>query len=99
MKSITSGQSGQFRGTKGKVDGGLITQRSQVQILPPQPTEKKALSGESEALRAVTKPAHRPRKLLILKQAIGYSAVQCVLGLMDGTEWLAVRCATELSTN
>jgi hypothetical protein len=37
MKSISSGYSGYFRGTEGNVCVGLITQRSQVQILPRKP--------------------------------------------------------------
>ena len=36
MKSIHSGNTGQSRGTEGQVSMGLITQRSKVQILPPQ---------------------------------------------------------------
>jgi hypothetical protein len=74
MKSTSSGNSGQFRGTEGNVSGGLITQRSQVQILPPQPTEAKALSVEVKALEAVTKPVFNTCKLLILKLAAGYRA-------------------------
>jgi hypothetical protein len=52
-----------LRGTEVNVSGGLITQRSQVQILPPQQTETKALSGESKALEAVTKPVFSPCNL------------------------------------
>src|SRR6266481_3430599 len=38
MKSLLLGNSGQWRGTEGNVSFGLITQRSVVQIHPPQPT-------------------------------------------------------------
>jgi len=37
MKSLVLGNPGQWRGTEGNVSFGLITQRSKVQILPPQP--------------------------------------------------------------
>ncbi len=39
MKSIPLGNSGERTATAGKVLIGLITQRSKVQILPPQPTD------------------------------------------------------------
>src|ERR1019366_3224726 len=37
MKSLLLGNPGQWRATEGNLSFGLITQRSQVQILPPQP--------------------------------------------------------------
>ena len=37
MKSLPLGHPGQWRGDEGNVSFGLITQRSKVQILPPQP--------------------------------------------------------------
>ena len=40
MKSTVVGNSGHGRGIKGKLLFGLITQRSKVQILPPQPSLK-----------------------------------------------------------
>ena len=38
MKSLLLGNLGQWRGTEGNASFGLITQRSKVQILPPQPS-------------------------------------------------------------
>src|ERR1017187_7480830 len=37
MKSLLLGNPGQWRATEGNLSFGLITQRSKVQILPPQP--------------------------------------------------------------
>src|SRR5260370_24630906 len=44
MKSLLLGKRGQWKGTEGNVSFGLITQRSKVQILPPQPIHSKSVS-------------------------------------------------------
>ena len=47
MKSLHWGKPGQRRGTEGNLSFGLITQRSKVQILPPQPIHSTAVISSS----------------------------------------------------
>ena len=47
MKSLLLGNPGQWRGTEGNLSFGLITQRSKVQILPPQPTHSSVVIPNS----------------------------------------------------
>ena len=47
MKTLFLGNPGQWRGTEGNLSFGLITQRSVVQIHPPQPLEASALNPDS----------------------------------------------------
>jgi hypothetical protein len=65
--STTSGHRGPGRVIRGNPTFGLITQRSQVQILPPQPTHSIGLKLDSAALETVTNFGATSRKSLILK--------------------------------
>src|SRR5260370_6752607 len=54
MKSLLLGKRGQWRGTEGNLSFGLITQRSKVQILPPQPVELFGLTSLSPTRNSAT---------------------------------------------
>ena len=85
--STTSGYEGQWRATRGNFKFGLITQRSHVQIMPPQPIDSMRLSCVFSASKNVTNFGAVHSKLLIIKswdclQLVGFSQL-CALGGME----------------
>src|SRR5260370_15905490 len=72
MKSVFLGERGHWRATEGNVSFGLITQRSKVQILPPQPNPLNKLTG-------IEHHSYRPASTLISTFRFGIPFLVCHL--------------------